>query len=170
MQRKFVVAAVLLALAIAAPRLAGAQDDTKAEKELRAIGARWADAFRRKDADALIKLYVPGKSLVVFDVIPPRQYVGSDAYRQDFKSFFDSFKGPIKLEVSDYFVSARGGMGYARSIQHVVGRDANGRRVDVTVRSTDCFQKIDGKWYIVHEHVSVPVDLNTAKADLQSKP
>ncbi|MGH9577369.1 MAG: YybH family protein, partial [Terriglobales bacterium] len=164
------VAAVLLALAIVAPGLAGAQDDTKAEKELKAIGAKWADAFRRKDADAIIKFYVPGDSLVVFDVIPPRQYVGAEAYRQDFKSFFDTFKGPIKLEVSDYFVSARGGMGYARNIQHVTGRDANGRRVDFTVRATDCFEKVDGKWYIVHEHVSVPVDLNTAKADLQSKP
>lgn len=170
MQRTLVVAVVLFALALGAPGSARAQDDTKAEKELRAIGARWADAFRHKDADAIIKFYVPGDSLVVFDVIPPRQYVGSEAYRQDFKSFFDTFKGPLKLEVSDYFVSARGGMGYARSIQHVVGRDTNGQRMDFTVRSTDCFQKIDGKWYIVHEHVSVPVDLTTGKADLQSKP
>jgi len=30
--------------------------------------------------------------------------------------------------------------------------------------------KIKGKWLIVQEHVSVPVDLATAKADLNSKP
>ena len=38
------------------------------------------------------------------------------------------------------------------------------------MRVTDCYRKIDGKWLITHEHVSVPVDLATAKADLASKP
>jgi len=26
--------------------------------------------------------------------------------------------------------------------------------MDFTVRSTDCFQKIEGKWCIIHEHAS----------------
>jgi hypothetical protein len=32
------------------------------------------------------------------------------------------------------------------------------------------YKKIRGKWLIVHEHVSVPVDLDTGKADLSFKP
>jgi hypothetical protein len=31
-------------------------------------------------------------------------------------------------------------------------------------------RKIDGKWLIVMEHVSVPVNFNTMKPDLTSKP
>jgi hypothetical protein len=27
-----------------------------------------------------------------------------------------------------------------------------------------------GRWFVVHEHVSVPVDLETQKPDLASKP
>ena len=42
--------------------------------------------------------------------------------------------------------------------------------MDLTVRVTDVYKKIKGKWLIVHEHVSVPVDLDTDKPDLQSKP
>jgi len=40
----------------------------------------------------------------------------------------------------------------------------------LTVRVTDVYRKIDGKWLIVHEHVSVPVDIKTGQGDLQSKP
>ena len=41
--------------------------------------------------------------------------------------------------------------------------------IDLTVRLTDVYRKINGNWLIVHEHVSVPVDLNTLKPDLTSK-
>jgi len=37
-------------------------------------------------------------------------------------------------------------------------------------RVTDVYRKIKGNWLIVREHVSVPVDLNTGKPDLSSKP
>jgi hypothetical protein len=32
------------------------------------------------------------------------------------------------------------------------------------------YRKLRGHWLIVQEHVSVPVDLDTGKADLLSKP
>jgi hypothetical protein len=38
------------------------------------------------------------------------------------------------------------------------------------VRVTDDYRKLAGKWKIVQEHVSVPVDLGTMKPDLLSKP
>ena len=61
-------------------------------------------------------------------------------------------------------------MGFSHSIQHLTGTDTKGQPVDVTVRVTDVYRKIKGNWLIVHEHVSVPVDLNTGKPDLSSKP
>ena len=39
-----------------------------------------------------------------------------------------------------------------------------------TARVTDGYRKINGKWLITLEHVSVPVDLETGKADINSKP
>jgi ketosteroid isomerase-like protein len=35
---------------------------------------------------------------------------------------------------------------------------------------TDVLQKTNGRWLIIHEHASVPVDLATGKGDLLSKP
>jgi ketosteroid isomerase-like protein len=49
-----------------------------------------------------------------------------------------------------------------------MGQDGNA--LDITVRITDVYRKINGKWLAVHEHVSWPVDLATGKADLSSKP
>ena len=47
---------------------------------------------------------------------------------------------------------------------------ANGSKKDLNVRVTDVYRKIHGRWLIVQEHVSVPVDIGTGKADLLSRP
>ena len=45
-----------------------------------------------------------------------------------------------------------------------------GNKLDLTVRVTDVYKRARGRWLIIHEHVSVPVDLDTDKPDLASKP
>ncbi len=118
-----------------------------------------------------MKGYAPGAELIVFDVVPPRQYVGFDAYKKDWQEFFAALPGPVdQFELTDLSVTTDGKLGYGHSIQHVVATQKDGSKADFTVRVTDCYRKIDGKWLITHEHVSVPVDLATGKADLASKP
>ena len=140
------------------------------EASIRALESSLATAAMAKDVNAIMKVYVPDESLVVFDVVPPRQYVGAKAYAKDWSDFLGMFKGPLKFEISDLSVTAAGTMGFGHSIQRVTGTDAKGKPVDLTVRVTDVYRKIKGNWLIVHEHVSVPVDLDTGKPDLTSKP
>jgi ketosteroid isomerase-like protein len=128
------------------------------------------DAFRAKDTAAIMKFYAPGNELFVFDVIPPRQYAGYDAYQKDWQDTFASFDGPVAFEIGDLTITTAGRLAYSHSIQHVSGKMKDGSSVDLTVRVTDVYKKSGGKWLIIHEHVSVPVDLATGKADLQSKP
>jgi hypothetical protein len=40
----------------------------------------------------------------------------------------------------------------------------------LVTRETDVYRKINGKWLVVEEHVSFPVDVATGKPDLLSKP
>lgn len=63
-----------------------------------------------------------------------------------------------------------GSLAASHSIQHVAGADQSGNKVDMTVRVSDVYRKINGKWLIADEHASVPVDLTTGKPDLSSKP
>ena len=137
---------------------------------IKALYAHFAAAFNAKDVDAIMKVYVPNDSLVVFDVVPPRQYVGDKAYRKDWQDFFAMFKGPAKIETTDLSITADGTLGFGHSIQHVTGTDTKDQPIDLTVRVTDGYRKIGGKWLVVHEHVSIPVDLDTMKPDPTSKP
>lgn len=156
----------LAAFAIAHPAHAASSD----EAAIRTLESQFSAAFNAKNVDAIMKVYVPNESLVVFDVTPPRQYVGAKAYRKDWEDLFATFQGQPKFEITDLFVAAAGTLGYSHSIQHVSGTDTKGQPIDLIVRVTDAYRKINGHWLIVHEHVSVPVDFATGKPDLMSKP
>jgi len=159
-------ALVLTLSALPAAAHAAAGDEAK----IRALEAQFAAAVNAKDVGGVMKVYVPGKSLLVFDVVPPRQYVGAEAYRKDWEGFFAMLKGPLTFEISDLAIAADRRLAYSHSIQHLAGTDANGRAIDLTVRVSDVYRKLKGRWLIEHEHVSVPVDLESGKPDLASKP
>jgi len=141
-----------------------------AQSDIRALENQFIAAFKAKDVDAIMKVYVPDQSLFVFDVVPPRQYVGAAAYRKDWQDFLGSLDGPITVELSDFAVVSDHNLAYGHSIQRVAGTDKQGKKLDLTVRVTDVYKKIKGQWLVIHEHVSVPVDLDTGKPDLASKP
>ena len=140
------------------------------EAEIKALEQRFLDAVKAKDVNAIMTAYVPDETLLVFDAIPPRQYVGAKAFRKDFEDFLAAFPGPVQAELNDLSVSVEGNLAYGHSIQRLVGTDKAGKSADLTFRVTDVYRKINGKWLIVHEHLSWPVDLETGKADLTSKP
>jgi uncharacterized protein (TIGR02246 family) len=148
----------------------GAPARADAPAEIRALEERFVAAFKAKDVDAIMKVYAPDQTLVVFDVVPPRQYVGAAAYRKDWQTFLGSLDGPITVDLADLDIGADRNLAYSHSIQRVTGTDKQGKKVDLTLRVTDVYQKMRGRWFVIHEHVSVPVDLETGKPDLASKP
>jgi ketosteroid isomerase-like protein len=46
----------------------------------------------------------------------------------------------------------------------------DGTKVSFVLRTTDIYRKRNGKWLIVEEHTSFPVDLETMKVDPLAKP
>lgn len=137
--------------------------------EIKTLEANIATSASAKDADGIMKNYVPDETLVVFDVIPPRQYTGADSFKKDWQGFLSSFNGPVTFENSDLQVMSDGKLGFAHYVQHVTGTGKDGKPIDMTVRVTDVLRKVKGKWLIVHEHVSVPVDIASGKPDMASK-
>jgi len=127
-------------------------------------------AVNAKDINGIMAYYMPDESLLVYDALLPRQYVGAAAFRKDWEGFLAAYPGTVHAEVTDWKTETEGNLGYGRGIFRTVGPDKDGKPLDLTVRVTDVFRKINGKWLVVHEHVSWPVDLATGKADLNSKP
>jgi len=160
---------LLVLLCVGIPCLIRAQNKKKRvsddEAEIRAVEKRFIAAFNAGDIDAMMKSYVPDKSFVIFDVVPRKEYRGADTYRKDWEEFFSHFKGTPKITISNLGITADDQIGFSHSIQRIRGTDIEGHPVDRTVRVTDGYRKVGGKWLIALEHVSVPVDLKTGKAE-----
>jgi hypothetical protein len=90
-----------ISVVIAATLCATAQGAPSDEAQIRALESRFAAALNAKDVDDIMKVYVPDDSLVVFDVVPPRQYVGAEAYRKDWQGLMTQLMGPVKFEITD---------------------------------------------------------------------
>src|SRR5574340_1046968 len=65
---------------------------------IRALLQQMIVAFNAKDIDKIMSLYVTGNDLVAFAVVPPRQYVGSDAYRKDWQEFLGLYSSTATME------------------------------------------------------------------------
>jgi uncharacterized protein (TIGR02246 family) len=154
--------------ATSALSLAGgaAQAATTDVAQIRSLEARFAEAVRAKDVDAIMRAYTPG--VRVFDVEPPREYLGADAYRADWSAFMAGAAGPLNFTLTDLNVEAEGDLAWSTSIQSWTWTDPQGASHSLTSRVTDVYRKRGGVWRIVHEHVSVPVDLSTGQGDLAS--
>jgi ketosteroid isomerase-like protein len=119
-------------------------------------------------ADEALKCFDASNDLVVYDLMTPREFDGPDAVRTDFQNGFSAFKNP-KVEFINLHVFTDGKMGAAESVQHMTATDNSGKPIDMIFRVTDVWRKEKAGWKIIHSHISVPADLATGKADMQSK-
>ncbi len=162
-----------VSIAIFASATVAAADAPTADADKAAIQSlenTYNEGFNSKDVDKVMSVYAPGRQLFVFDVVPPREYTSWEAYKKDFEGLFSAFAGPMKNTISEQTIHVVGSLAYGHNIQtgEFIGKD--GKKVNVVVRTTDIYRKLNGKWLIVEEHNSLPVDLETMKADPLSKP
>jgi uncharacterized protein (TIGR02246 family) len=174
MTRRFSLLLALL-LTIAGTALAQTPSSNKKtsnsdEAAIRDLYDNWAKAFRAHDIDRIMSFYVPGDELVAYDVVPPLQYKGNDAYRKDYVEFLNQFDGPIDVDYREMRVYASGDVGFVHALERFSGKMKNGQPLALWLRATSGVRKINGKWLIVHDHISVPVDFDTGKAALDLKP
>jgi ketosteroid isomerase-like protein len=155
----------------AAPATGRAADSAPAQvsvfSEVNALFDRRVEACRAKDIDRLMALYAP--DCVYFDIVPPLQFTGSDAIRRNFLRWFDEYDGPIGLETSDLTVAVNGDVAFAHML-HLDSGNRNGSVSGVWLRSTVCCRRLDNRWCITHEHISMPVDPRSGTVILYLKP
>lgn len=138
------------------------------EAEIKKVIEGGVEAIRAKDLDGVMSMYA--SELVSFDIVPPLQYVGTDAYREKWGETFSSFPGPINYEIVDLSITVGDDVAFAHSFNRLSATMNNGQKIGNWLRWTACFRKIGGKWLIAHMQASVPVDLETGKAVLGLKP
>jgi uncharacterized protein (TIGR02246 family) len=140
----------------------------EAEAEIRAIMQERIAAVRAKDAAALVAHHAP--DVVSYDLLEPLESRGVDKVRQRAEQWFDGYDGPMAYEILGLQVVAAFDVAYCYGLHHVGGTTKDGKKIDMHWRATQGFQRIDGKWRIVHEHGSVPFDMKSGKVSFDLKP
>ena len=121
-----------------------------------------------KNIEGIMALYAP--EVVSFDIVPPLQYVGAEAFRKAWEAVFSSFQGPIGYDIADLGITVGEDVAFSHSLNRISGTLNTGQKTDLWLRWTAGFRKINGKWLVVHHQNSVPVDLQTGRAVLDLKP
>ena len=147
---------------------AGSTADDKAAIE--ALEKQYNYGVNSRDVNLIMACYAPGKGLFVFDDGPPREHPSWESYKKDWEEFLSAYPGPVTNVVSEQSITVVGAVAYGHNIQMQAFTRKDGTKLNTVVRVTDVYRKLNGNWLIVQEHVSFPVDAETGKADLMSRP
>ncbi len=131
------------------------QSEVRPLSEVRALLDSREEACRAKDIDRLMSLYSPDS--IYFDVVPPLHFAGSAAIRHNFLRWFDEYEGPIDLETRNLNIQVSGDVAFAHML-HLDSGNRNGDYSGIWLRSTVCCQRINDRWLITHEHISLPIE------------
>ena len=129
--------------------------DEQAEAEIRALIEERAAAIRAKDAARAVATLAP--DVVAFELAPPLS-LGPDQARDQagLEAWLGGWEGPVGIEIRDLEVAVSGDVGWSRSLNRLHGTMRGGRSVDMWMRSTLGFRKVEGAWKIAHGHSSIP--------------
>jgi uncharacterized protein (TIGR02246 family) len=125
-------------------------------------------AIRAMDLEGVKPFFAP--DMVSFDIVPPLQHLGAEAKWTNWADVFTVYQRPLGYEVRDLTITVADDVAFGHSLNRISGTLKNGNRADSWVRWTAGFQKIDGNWLIVHDQVSVPVDMASGRALLDLEP
>jgi uncharacterized protein (TIGR02246 family) len=125
-------------------------------------------AIRAMDLNRVTQMFA--SDMVSFDVEPPLQHLGLAAKSHNWEKVFAAFEPPLGYEVRELAIFPGGAVAFAHSLNRLSGTMKNGMKTAVGVRSTLCFEKVGGRWLIVHDHVSVPLDVASGRGLVNLEP
>jgi ketosteroid isomerase-like protein len=128
-------------------------EESAIQSEVEAI----AEAVRTKDVNSFLSRCAP--DVVIFDMLPPLKHEGMAAVRRNWDAALGRFQGQAEYEMRDLEIEVDGNIAFCHCLARFGGTLRDGSHMSTWLRSTIGFQKFDGRWKVVHEHVSVPIDM-----------
>jgi ketosteroid isomerase-like protein len=126
------------------------------ETQIEALLEAWADAVRRHDLPAILAHHEP--DMVMFDLPPPLQCKGIEAYQETWGLFFRYHRPGTAFDIQELAVTAGQDVAFAVAIMRC-GPDSSSNPADkdgFLFRLTVGLRKVHGHWRITHEHHSIP--------------
>jgi uncharacterized protein (TIGR02246 family) len=131
-------------------RRSGSEDDAA----IRNVIESWTAAVRRRDLGGILQNH--SSDIVMFDVPPPFQSRGIEAYKKTWDLFFSWSSDPVRFDITDMSITAGRDVAFVLATMRCAGPESNGEHEPLDFRLTVGLRKIDGQWTIMHEHHSVP--------------
>ncbi|HMG36335.1 MAG TPA: nuclear transport factor 2 family protein [Blastocatellia bacterium] len=156
--RTLVLSAIALSVVIVAAAQTGAKGkETASDAEFKKLISEYYDAWNTLNPDNAAKYYAKDASLVFYD-IAPLKYNGWGEYHDGvIKNFFQVTTNAKLTPKDDLKVSRRGNIAWTTLTFHLSAKLKAGDSLDMDCRHTAIWELRDGKWLIVHEHVSAPL-------------
>lgn len=132
-------------------------NNNQSAQQISDLLANWTLAVRAKDVAAITRLY--HADIVAFDAIAQLQFKGIDAYRAHWQRCMEFCSGESLFELHQLKVQAKGQLAFSHSLNHCGGANEKGEMQRCWMRATQCWQHDSNGWKIVHEHYSMPFDM-----------
>lgn len=127
------------------------------EAAIRALIDRWAKAVHAGDMAAVLADHA--EDIVMFDVPPPNEVRGKEAYRDTWPVFFEYQKRAV-FEIVTLDVTAGSDVAFAHALLRCGTEEGFRRDPDNRLRLTIGLRKQDGRWTVAHEHHSYPLAID----------
>jgi ketosteroid isomerase-like protein len=152
--RHVVLAAVLCGLFLATGAWAADKDEQAIRETILKAYQNWAAL----NPDANNAYYAPDAKAVWFD-LAPLQYVSWENYREGCKKGNEGLESANLKVHDDLAVNHRGNVAWVTYTWTAELHFKGGKVERSEARGTDVLEKRQGKWTIVHEHVSFPAPM-----------
>ena len=119
---------------------------------------RYYTAWSTLNPDNASFLYAKDADLVFFDIAPLKYSGGWQEYRDNFKkNVAPGFSSLVLTPHNDVKVTRRGNIALTTLTFHLLAKQKDGGVLDFDARHTIVWEKRNGQWLIIHEHVSKPL-------------
>lgn len=136
-------------------------NDPNAEAEIRELFETRTRALAGKDAATLLDS--DDAAVVVFDAVGPFVRRGAETAARK-REWLAAYRDGIGHEIRDLEITAAAELAFCHFLVRISGTMLDDTEVGMWVRATSCLRKRDDDWKIVHEHASVPFDVETGTA------
>jgi len=124
------------------------------EGAIRALLENWARAVRARDFNGILANH--SADMLMFDVPPPLESKGIEAYRKSWDLFFSWSDDPVVFAFNRMDITAGDDIAFVAALMRCSGTEKNGEQIALEFRLTIGLRKIGGQWTVIHEHHSIP--------------
>ena len=134
--------------------MSAGNDRTIDEIAIRDLVENWARAVRVRNLNGILANHSP--DILMFDVPPPVQSKGIEAYKKTWDLFFSWSRDFGVFDIVEMDITAGNDVAFVTALMRCAGVEGNGNKIELEFRLTIGLRKIGDQWIVMHEHHSIP--------------